>query len=117
METTYEYKILGMRVIQSAGDLQDVVYELDWQLQATDGVFVAFYSNTSKVGAPDPENFIPFDELTEDDVKAWLPDPLTDSMKLYLDDHLWRQHAASQAVAKPLPWAEQTASEYTVPGG
>lgn len=106
MATTYEHKILGMRVIQSAGDLQNVVYEIDWQLQATDGLFVAFYSNTSKVSAPDPDNFIPFDDLTEDDVKAWLPDPLTEDMRRYLDEQLWRQNAASQVVAKPLPWVE-----------
>ena len=117
MATTYEHKILNVRVLQVSGDLQDVVYEIDWQLEASDGLFVAFYSNTSKVAAPEPEAFIPFEDLTEDDVKAWLPDPLTDDMKRYLDDRLWSQNVASQAVAKPLPWSQPDQMYVAAAGG
>lgn len=102
---TFSYTITGIKVLPTVDVLTDVVYRVDWYIEATDGTYSARYANHNVVGSPDPENFIPFEELTEEDVKGWIPSPLTPEMQTYLSGLVTSQAMEATAVDEPLPWA------------
>lgn len=102
---TYTFSIVAMRVIEDyQGVLDNVVYEVDWCTIGSDGQFTARYSNCCIVGDPDPENFTPFESLTEETVASWVPDHLSDGVKQTVDDLILAQVIEAQAVYRPLPW-------------
>lgn len=70
------WTIKSMEVIIMDGNLQDVVYNINWGLSASTEVnttpyFVETYGSVV-VPPPDPEDFTPYDELTKEQVVGWL---------------------------------------------
>lgn len=101
---TFEYKVESIKVIQTVGELENVVYEVEWRIDATDGTYSAFYANSNRVSDPDPNNFTPFESLTETIVKSWYPSPLTQEMERYLTDLVEQKALNAQGQYQPLPW-------------
>ena len=68
---TWAEPVAGRAV--SKDGLADVIQTVHWRYRGTDenGVTAETYGATS-VGAPNPQDFTPFDEVTASDVERWL---------------------------------------------
>jgi methionine aminopeptidase len=113
---TYNWIISSMDSKLKDGDLTDVVITVHWRRSAqTDdynpeaqtGYYADVYGAYSTT--VDPENFIPYNDLTKDNVIGWLEAGLVDPTPSEIDAQL----AANIELQKnpveeslPLPWSE-----------
>jgi len=89
MAITYTWKINAVDCEVSKNDMANVVYGVHWSLFAQDEEGrMASIIGMQSVGDPDPENFTPFDELTEDIVVGWIEGAMDMDM---LQENLTRQ--------------------------
>jgi hypothetical protein len=65
--TTFTWSFPQFDVAKAEDGLTDVVKTIHWRYDATDGDYSAGSYGTVGVGAPNPQDFIPFASLTE----AW----------------------------------------------
>lgn len=76
----YKFTINALDILKQDNDLQDVVYNIHWVLTAySDQGTTASAIGTKKIPSPDPNNFTPYDELTEEIVIGWLQSEGVDS--------------------------------------
>jgi len=70
---TFNWTISAVERAINLDGLQDVIQTIHWRYRGTDenGVTAETYGATA-VGAPNPQDFTPFDDVTASDVKAWL---------------------------------------------
>jgi len=70
---TFNWTISAVERAINLDGLQDVIQTVHWRYRGTDenGVTAETYGATA-VGAPNPQDFTPFDEVTASDVEAWL---------------------------------------------
>lgn len=93
--------------VESEG-LPDVINMIHWRYNATqvDGDktwFASTYGATS-VGQPNPQNFVPYADVTEADVISWLEEVLpVEAMQLALENNIALQINPVE-VTLPLPW-------------
>lgn len=64
--------ISAMDVKLSEGDLKDVVTLVHWRRNAIEGEYSAEVYGTCPVGDPTPEQFVSYEDLTKEEVEAWL---------------------------------------------
>jgi hypothetical protein len=102
---SFEHKVFAIRVLPQVGELADVVYEVDWYVEARDGLFASRHNGTSRVPNPNPDEFVPFEDLTEEEVLGWLPTPNTDDLQRQLEEMVARQQAEVEKEFRELPWA------------
>jgi hypothetical protein len=73
---TFFWEIQSMEVIIKDGNLNDVVYNINWTLNALTEANNVPYSVNSYgsvvVPPPDPDDFTPYEDLTKDQVVGWL---------------------------------------------
>ena len=73
---TFFWEIQSMEVIIKDGNLNDVVYNVNWSLTALTIANNTPYSvknyGSVVVPPPDPEDFTPYEDLTKDQVVGWL---------------------------------------------
>lgn len=84
----YKFTINALDILKQDNDLQDVVYNIHWTLTASNEQGTTAYAiGTKKIQAPDPEGFIPYEELTEEIIIGWLQSEGVDSdnLKAILD--------------------------------
>ena len=65
MANTYEWSRLEA-LQKDEGDLSNVVVDLVCGMTATDGEDSAYIDTMHKLSPPDPDNFIPFEDLTKE---------------------------------------------------
>ena len=71
--TTFNCNISSLERAVSLDGLSDVIQTVHWRYRGTNenGVTAETYGATS-IGEPNPQDFTPWDEVTEEDVKGWL---------------------------------------------
>ena len=71
--TTFNWNISAVERAVSLDGLSDVIQTIHWRYRGTDenGVTAETYGATA-VGEPNPQDFTPWDEVTEADVEGWL---------------------------------------------
>ena len=69
---TYTWKINAVDCYTSKDGLEKVAYNVHWSFFATDGENNASMIGVQSVGEPSPDNFTPFDQLTEEQVVSWI---------------------------------------------
>jgi hypothetical protein len=110
MSTTFTWNLDSMEVAPQEGDLTDVVKIIHWYLLASDGVNSVSESSMVRFGEPDPDNFIPFNDLTKEEVLAWLEATINvDVIKASLEQRL-ATLALPPLSYKRAPWAPNTDS-------
>lgn len=67
MSITYLWNFPVFDVVKTEDGLTDVVQTIHWIYAATDGTYTASNYGTVGLGAPNPQDFIPYADLTE----AW----------------------------------------------
>jgi hypothetical protein len=72
MANTYTWRINAVDCYTSKDGLEKVAYNVHWSYFATDGEHSASMIGVQSVGEPDPENFVAFEELTEEQVVEWI---------------------------------------------
>lgn len=75
MAYTYEWKIKNLKKAVNANDLSDVIIGTQWILTATNenGYSGSFNGATPfKPAEVDPNNFVAFEDLTEEQVIGWI---------------------------------------------
>jgi len=82
MSVTYEWVIVDLQVALQHDSLVDVVVAVNWRYQGNDGSCVASVYGLTELDMADPNDYIPFDQLTSQQVIDWLipklgPDAIT----------------------------------------
>lgn len=107
MAITYTWAITGLKVTQ-VGEHPNYVVQTYWKKTGTDengneGVF-----SGATPFQPDPEqaDFIPFDQLTEEEVIGWVQGVVVGDYEEHVNEQIAKQIAdkIDPVVEKPLPW-------------
>lgn len=112
METNFKWLIAQLNCKVEEEGLSDVINMIHWRYNATQIVddktyFADTYSCTS-VSQPNPQDFIPYADVTEAEVIGWLESVLdVPAMQLSLESNLYNQQHPTEVVL-PLPWSSQT---------
>ncbi len=72
MAITYEWIIVDVQVALQQDTLVDVVTDVNWRYQGTDGVNTSSVYGLSAMNPANPNDYIPFDQLTNALVTSWL---------------------------------------------
>ena len=89
----YEWIVSQMNCVISEGELTNVVNMVHWRRTATQGIegevgyYFADVYGALPITNPDPDDFIPYDQLTKADVDEWLNE-MTDPTPTELDENL-----------------------------
>lgn len=106
--TEFKFVISALNCAVESEGLPNVINVIHWRYQATqvDGEktwFAETYGATS-VGQPNPQNFVPYEDVTEAEVISWLEATLPiDAMKEGLEANIELQINPKE-VSLPLPW-------------
>ena len=86
---TYTWKINAVDCYTSKDGLEKVAYNVHWSFFATDGENNASMIGVQSVGEPSPDNFTPFDQLTEEQVVSWITSSMdVEQMQANLDKQI-----------------------------
>ena len=101
---------MNIQIVDTNRELPSgVVNTIHWQASQTDGDFTASAYGSLGVPAKDPSDptFIPFDQLTEAEVKQWVLDTMGEEQVAALQANLDGQIEAQKhpTSASGLPWA------------
>lgn len=111
MATVYTWNVNTMDTAPSEDGLSDVVKVIHWRYSATNDTHTAEVYSTVSLNAPDAEHFTAFENLTEEEVIAWVESKVdVESMKANLDSQLERL-ANPPIVTKQGPWTAVPVAE------
>ena len=106
MANTYNLEILKLEVKLLEDTLENVVFQADWRYTATseNEEYTEQSVGLSSIPSPDPNNFTPFDDLTEEQVKSWVENEVDFSkFKEYLDNRI-EEKINPPTEVKDVPW-------------
>jgi hypothetical protein len=72
MSVTYEWVIVDLQVALLHDSMVDVVVAVNWRYQGNDGTCVANVYGLTELDPADPNDYVPFDQLTSQQVIDWL---------------------------------------------
>jgi hypothetical protein len=115
MAITYEFTNIKVEIAPQLGDLQDVITRARYTYVGTDenGIKGEFQGATP-MPAPGDANFIPFNEVTEPEVVAWLEEVAD---KPHMQEQIAKQinnQINPKYVPVPNPWDPTTTSTTTI---
>jgi len=85
----YTWRINAVDCYTSKDGLEKVAYNVHWSYFATNGEHTASMIGVQSIGEPNPENFVAFEDLTEDDVISWISEAMdVEQMKANLDKQI-----------------------------
>ncbi len=106
--TDFKWVIAALNCAVESDGLPNVINVIHWRYQATqvdgDKTYFADTYGASSVGQPNPQNFIPYEDVTEAEVIGWLEEILpVEAMQLALENNIALQINPVE-VTLPLPW-------------
>lgn len=108
MPNTYSWQFESLDVYPTYGALTDVVQSIHWILVADDGDGHSAKAYGEELTGPvDPDNFIPFADLTAAVVQGWAEAAMgseLDQVKAFLDTRISEQVSPTIVSMSP-PWA------------
>ena len=107
--TTITWDIQGINVTPSLGNQQDVVVNATWVCTATQDSFTSSNFGICDITVEEGGSFIPFDQLTKDDVLGWVwkhfpKEPIEAELEKQINLQI-----NPPVIEKPLPWVNKTA--------
>jgi hypothetical protein len=107
--TEFNFVISQLNCAVESEGLPDVIQIIHWRYNATqehDGkVYFADTYGSSNVAQPNPQNFIPYADVTEAEVIGWLNEILpVEDMQAGLEANIALQITPKE-VTLPLPWS------------
>lgn len=111
MSITYTWRVTGIKTANQ-GELQNAVVQTYWEKIGTDenGVEGRFSGATPfSLANMTPENFIPFDQLTEQKVLEWIQSVVVGGYEEHVNGVIEEQirEKSTAITSTPLPWAQQ----------
>jgi hypothetical protein len=107
MSITYTWAVTGMKVT-NVGSETNYVVQTYWTKTGTDanGNTGTFNGATPFAPTPDQQNFIPFEQLTEQIVLSWIQPVVTGSYEDHVNGVIAKQIAEKidPVNEQPLPW-------------
>ena len=115
--TLFSWVISELNCAVESEGLPDVINVIHWRYNATqehDGkLYFADTYGASSVAQPNPQNFIPYADVTEAEVIGWLNEILpVEAMQLSLENNIALQINPVE-VTLPLPWLPTTTTTTT----
>jgi hypothetical protein len=115
--TLFSWTISQLNCAVESEGLPDVINVIHWRYNATqvdgDKTWFADTYGASSVSQPNPQNFIPYADVTEAEVISWLEQILpVDAMQLALENNIALQINPVE-VTLPLPWLPTTTTTTT----
>jgi len=100
METNFQWVISQLNCAVESDGLPNVINVIHWRYNATqvngEKTYFADTYGSLTVAQPNPQNFIPYADITEQEVINWLEQTLpVDDMKLALENNI-RANIASR---------------------
>ena len=116
-KTNFSWVISSLDCAVESEGLPDVINQIHYRYNATqeyDGkVYFADTYSVVSVAQPNPQNFIPYADVTEAEVIGWLEEILpVDAMQLSLENNIALQINPVE-VTLPLPWLPTTTTTTT----
>jgi hypothetical protein len=107
--TNFQFVISQLNCAVESEGLPDVIQIIHWRYQATqvdgDKTYFAETYGASSVAQPNPQNFVPYADVTEAEVVGWLIEILpVEAMQASLEANIALQITPTE-VTLPLPWA------------
>ena len=106
MAHTYNLNIVKLDVKVLDNGLSNVVYVVHWKYTATteNEEFTSTMSGVANIPSPDPENFIPFEDLTQSQVEGWVESAVDlEKFKEALDNTILEKQTPVTQL-KDVPW-------------
>lgn len=108
METNFQWVISQLNCAVESDGLPNVINVIHWRYNATqvngDKTYFANTYGSSSVAQPNPQNFIPYADVTEQEVINWLEQILpVEDMKTALENNIALQITPVE-ITLPLPW-------------
>lgn len=115
--TLFSWTISELNCAVESEGLPDVINMIHWRYNATqvdgDKTWFADTYGASSVAQPNPQNFIPYADVTEAEVIGWLEAILpVEAMQLALENNIALQINPVE-VTLPLPWVTTTTTTST----
>jgi hypothetical protein len=106
--TQFKFVISALNCTVESEGLPNVIQCIHWRYQATqvdgDKTYFAETYGASSVGQPNPQNFVPYEDITEEEVVGWLTEILPmEAMQASLEANIALQITPKE-VTLPLPW-------------
>jgi len=106
--TNFQFVISQLNCAVESEGLPNVINVIHWRYQATqvdgDKTWFAETYGASSVGQPNPQNFVPYEDVTEAEVVSWLEEILPmEAMQASLEANIALQITPKE-VTLPLPW-------------
>jgi hypothetical protein len=106
---TYTWKIEALDCIPSVDEQSNVVSNIHWRINATDGTNTAEVYGCQSLTFDAKSAFISYADLTKDTVVKWVQDHIGTEAVAQLQEKLDTQLkdlGAPKIITPPLPWAE-----------
>lgn len=114
MSIEYTWKIQSMRVLPELSDKNNIVKTVDFMLEGVRNEKNNFVLGSVELSLK-TENFIPFDELTEEIVIDWVKDALgSERIDQYIDT-IEQRFGPEVLMDTPLPWGPPTEPDVSNP--
>jgi hypothetical protein len=116
--TVFQWVISELNCAVESEGLPDVINMIHWRYNATQEyegkIYFADTYGADGVAQPNPQNFIPYADVTEAEVIGWLEEILpVDAMQLALENNIALQINPVE-VTLPLPWLATTTTTTTL---
>ena len=122
MALTYTWKLKSLKKTD-ADALSGVIVGTQWECTGTDedGFSGTFHGATPfKLDEVDPENFTPYEELTQDQILGWIEAIVTGPYKDHVDSQIQKQIDAAKFPVQEIssgsfPWDDANAVDTSTP--
>ena len=109
----YNKEILSIYTAQSENGLNDVVKRVTWKYQVKDGSYAADIFKDTYFSSVNSQEFIAYDNLTEDTIQDWIDDVENmEELKTELDTKLQEVKNPTKVSEKQKPWVDISVYDY-----
>jgi hypothetical protein len=109
MEITWN--IDSITCLAQVDEYTNVAYQTAWRTYATEGEYsTSVYGSVTLQFDPASDNFIPYEDLTEEIVLSWTFDVLGEEQKLEIEANVanaLQNIITPKEVTNPLPWVSE----------
>ena len=116
MSITYTWKLIRFKKLDRSNELTDVVFQTYWEKEGTDE-----QGNTGKFsgatpfdpGSVDPNNFTPYESLSEEIVLGWIKSAVVGSYEEHVNEKIAKQISEKinthvEVAETEFPWSTGT---------
>jgi hypothetical protein len=107
MTVTYTWNVVQMDAYPQYHDETNVVFQVHWNLTATDGEYTGYVYGAVRVMIEEGAVFTPYENLTKEQVIGWVKNALGEEQVTSYEKNVEKQieSARNPTVVKPaLPW-------------